>query len=68
MAEKIPISWLGDKEVVKMTNLGRSTIYSMMARGDFPKKIQLGERRSAWLEHDVRNWVMTRIKESRKAS
>lgn len=32
------------KEVIKMTSLGRSTVYKYIAEGTFPKPVSLGDR------------------------
>lgn len=41
--------------------LSRSEIYRRIAAGDFPKPIKLGERASAWAEHEVTAWIASRI-------
>lgn len=46
--------------VMEMTGLGRSTIYRMMAEGDFPKPIRLGQRAVAWPTDSIRNWITSR--------
>ena len=38
------------KDVQGKTGLGASSIYAMMAKGDFPKPLQLSVRRVAWIE------------------
>lgn len=37
--------------------LSRSTIYAMIAEGEFPKPIKLGKRAVGWRESDVANWL-----------
>ena len=49
------------KEVQAKTGLGASSIYAMMKQGKFPKAITLSERRVAWLESDIDNWIAERI-------
>ncbi|KAA9005946.1 AlpA family phage regulatory protein [Histidinibacterium aquaticum] len=44
-------------EVERLTGLSRSTIYSMMPRGEFPKPVRIGRRAVAWREGDLRIWV-----------
>ncbi len=41
--------------------LSRSEIYRRIAAGDFPRPIKLGERASAWAEHEVTAWIAERI-------
>ncbi len=48
-------------EVKRRTGLSRSEIYRRIAAGDFPKPVKLGERASAWAEHEVSDWIASRI-------
>lgn len=52
-------------EVEKVTGLKRSSIYSKIKEGDFPKPIKLGMRAVAWLEADVMQWIESKVTESR---
>ncbi len=38
-------------------SLGQSTIYRMIANGEFPKPFSLGSNRTAWLEEDIDAWL-----------
>ncbi|MBR7069333.1 MAG: AlpA family phage regulatory protein [Oxalobacter sp.] len=49
------------------TNLSKQSIYRLMAENDFPRQINLGARKVAWLESEVRAWLDHRI-EASKAS
>ena len=49
------------KEVQTKTGLGASSIYAMMKQGDFPKPITLSERRVAWIESEIDQWITERI-------
>jgi len=42
-------------------DLGRSTIYRMIAEDRFPKPVRTGERAVAWRESDVRRWIEARL-------
>lgn len=53
------------KEVQDKTGFGASSIYAEMAKGKFPKSIQISERRVAWIESEIDAWISERI-ESRK--
>ena len=57
-----PLSWVMD-----FTNLSKQSIYRLMAENDFPRQINLGARKVAWLESEVRAWLDHRI-EASKAS
>lgn len=48
-------------DVKARCGLSRSEIYRRIAAGDFPKPIKLGERASAWAEHEVTAWIAARI-------
>ena len=43
----------------------RSTIYSLIKLGKFPKPISLGERAVAWLEADIDEWIRARVESGR---
>lgn len=47
-------------EVEAFTGLSRSTIYAMMAEGEFPKPIKLGKRAVGWREADIAAWLESR--------
>ena len=51
--------------VKNRTGLGRSTIYSLISRGDFPKPVLLGARAVGFLEHEIDAWISARVKQSR---
>ena len=38
------------------TGLSRSTIYRMVAKGQFPAPVQLSANRVAWMEGAVQGW------------
>ena len=52
-------------EVKAATGLSRSTIYSQMAEGYFPKPISLGARAVGWVNTDIENWLNQRIADSK---
>ena len=50
-------------EVKELTGLSRSTIYAQIAKGNFPKQVQLtGARSVGWYESAVKEWVESRQK------
>ena len=53
MAERI----LRRPEVEDQTGLSRSTIYSMMADGTFPKPVKLSKRAVGWRDSDIATWL-----------
>lgn len=48
------------RAVEEITGLSRSSIYDMMARGEFPKPIRIGKRAVAWRESDIAEWLSGR--------
>lgn len=52
-------------DVQARAGLGKSMIYALMARGEFPACVKIGPRVSAWLESDVDAWVLARVAASR---
>ena len=45
------------RDVIKLTGLSRSSIYSKVSSGDFPSQFRLGERSVAWLQSDIFEWM-----------
>jgi prophage regulatory protein len=48
-------------QTVQKTGLSRSTIYSLIARGEFPQKIQLSTRSIGFLESEVNDWIESKL-------
>lgn len=46
--------------VMQATGLGRSTIYRLVASGQFPRPVHLGPRAVAWRWSDLEQWSATR--------
>jgi prophage regulatory protein len=46
--------------VLKITGLGRSTIYRWIAEGSFPAPVRLGRRAVAWRWSDLDLWAQSR--------
>ena len=51
------------KEVIYSTGLARSTIYKYIGEGTFPKPVSLGARCVGWVDAEVQEWILARIKE-----
>lgn len=51
------------KEVMDCTGLGRSSIYSYISDGQFPKPVPIGGRAVAWVESEVNEWIMEKIEQ-----
>ena len=50
------------KQVEHRTGLSRSTIYLFIDEGTFPKPINLGSRSVGWIESEIDEWILSRIK------
>jgi prophage regulatory protein len=48
--------------VLALTSLGKTTLYKLIASGDFPRPVPLTEdgSRVAWLYHEVQEWISER--------
>jgi prophage regulatory protein len=52
-------------QVKSTTGLSKSTIYSRIADGTFPKQVPLGPRLVVWVESDIQNWISEQITAAR---
>lgn len=48
------------KEVCKMLSIGRTQLYELRKRGDFPAGIMLGERAVGWRLSEINDWIARR--------
>jgi prophage regulatory protein len=48
------------REVEKLVGLARSTIYSLVKRGQFPRPIRLTDYAVGWRATDVEDWIASR--------
>jgi prophage regulatory protein len=48
-------------QAIQKTGLSRSTIYSLISRGEFPQKIQLSTRSIGFLESEINDWVTRKV-------
>ena len=44
------------------TGLTRSSLYALMAKGEFPKPVRISARAVAWVGVEVDHWIETRAK------
>jgi prophage regulatory protein len=47
------------------TGLSKSTIYSRIAEGTFPKQIPIGPRLVGWVESEIQNWIAEQVSAAR---
>lgn len=51
-------------EVLNKTGMGRTMLYELIKRGEFPKQYYITERIVAWQESEVDQWIDDRIQQS----
>jgi len=49
------------KDVITRTGLSRPTIYRLIARGEFPRQVELGPNSVGWRADKVQEWIETRV-------
>ncbi|WP_088283814.1 AlpA family transcriptional regulator [Ideonella sp. A 288] len=59
-AAESPTVFLRLPNVIKLTGLGRSTIYRMVAANTFPRPVRLASRAIAWRRADLDRWSDSR--------
>jgi prophage regulatory protein len=50
------------REVLQRTGFSRSTLYSKIAKNEFPHQVSLGDRAVGWLKREVDSWISERIR------
>lgn len=55
-----PPVFLRMRSVMKITGLGRSTIYRLIANHEFPNPVRLTSRAVAWRSTDINAWSEAR--------
>ncbi len=50
--------------VLKVTGLSKATIYRLLERGEFPRRVRLSQRCVGWRVADVDAWLSERAAES----
>ena len=61
-------SFLRLPAVMAQVGYSKSRIYALVAKGQFPQPIRLGERASAWLKSEIDAWIAARVAASRGAA
>ena len=64
MATKIPSETriLRLPEVLARVGLSRSTVYQLMAAGDFPASVRLTPNSVGWRRDDIDAWIASRVR------
>ena len=56
----MPVTFLRLGEVLRLTGLGRSTVYRLIADQSFPPPCRLGVRAVGWRSSDISQWSAAR--------
>lgn len=48
-------------QVMRISGLSRSGIYSAMRAGRFPRQISIGARAVGWSSTDIQAWILSRL-------
>lgn len=48
-------------EVVDRVSFSRTHIYRKIANGSFPRPVQLGDHKVAFLEREIEDWIVARL-------
>lgn len=51
--------------VLARVGYSKSRVYGLIAKGEFPKQVAIGQRASAWLASEIDSWIAARINASR---
>ncbi len=51
------------KQVLEMTAKCKTSVYKAISEGTFPKPVHVGEKRVAWIEQEILEWMSGRIRE-----
>lgn len=60
IAAEAIVSLLRLPAVLRITGLGRSTLYKMIAEQAFPKQRKIGKRAVGWRDDEVHGWTRQR--------
>ncbi len=55
-------AFLSLSQVLERVPIGRSTLYLMVKKGEFPKQIKLSERVAVWSKAEVEEWIENKLK------
>jgi prophage regulatory protein len=50
------------REVIRRTGYTLTTIWRLERAGGFPKKVKIGEAAVAYYEHEIEEWIRSRVR------
>jgi prophage regulatory protein len=63
-----PARFMRLPEVLQTSGYSKSRLYVLIANGQFPSPVKLGDRAVGWISTEVEQWVASRISASRPES
>lgn len=54
-------------QVKERVGLGRTSIYALINKGEFPRPVQISSRCVGWPEADIEAWLQQKINQHRAA-
>jgi prophage regulatory protein len=68
MPTESPVRFMRLPEVLRTSGYSKSRLYVLIANGEFPSPIKLGDRAVGWLSTEIEQWVSSRVLASRPES
>jgi prophage regulatory protein len=56
-----PIRMLRLAQVLDATGLGKTKIYELQSKGEFPMRVKITSHTVGWVEEEVQAWLMSRV-------
>lgn len=44
-------------DVLRITGMGRNTVYTRIKEGTFPKQVKIGPKSVAWRQSEINQWM-----------
>ena len=63
-----PVQHIRLRDVERLTGLSKSSVYRLEALGEFPTRVKLSARASAWKINEVTQWLAARPRAHSKSA
>ena len=54
--------FLRRREVERRTGYSSPQLFRLEAKGEFPARVKIGDRAVAWIESEVDDWILARVR------
>ena len=61
MSKTKSLTFLRMPQVIQKVGMSASSIYELIAAGEFPRQVPISEQRRAWIAEEVDEWMAQRI-------